>query len=190
MDGGAQGASCRREGLYPRPRRAKPQASRAALGKGRQELRVRRPKRQRDFGRPVRRQKPADRLPLHARSRLGGRLQELLAACRSLRRLGHPSGATRRRFRRGVAGAARANREIQAAHGLAFQMGVVVRQRLQFRLSRLRYCRTRRPRAIAAYNYEITEFPSDERPGTSVFYKNAAAKSSTPIRPMDAASIC
>ncbi len=29
---------------------------------------------------------------------------------------------------------------------------------------------------IANYNYEITEFPSEERPGTSVFYKNAVGE--------------
>ncbi|MGA3309316.1 MAG: thioredoxin family protein [Xanthobacteraceae bacterium] len=29
-------------------------------------------------------------------------------------------------------------------------------------------------KGIANYNYEVTEFPSDERPGASVFYKNAA----------------
>lgn len=29
-------------------------------------------------------------------------------------------------------------------------------------------------KGIAAYNYEITEFPSDERPGASVFYKDAS----------------
>ncbi len=28
----------------------------------------------------------------------------------------------------------------------------------------------------ADYNYEVTEFPSDERPGASVFYKNTAAE--------------
>jgi predicted dithiol-disulfide oxidoreductase (DUF899 family) len=28
----------------------------------------------------------------------------------------------------------------------------------------------------AAYNYEITEFPSDERPGASVFFKNASGE--------------
>jgi predicted dithiol-disulfide oxidoreductase (DUF899 family) len=31
-------------------------------------------------------------------------------------------------------------------------------------------------KGIAFYNYETTEFPSDERPGTSVFSKNAAAE--------------
>jgi predicted dithiol-disulfide oxidoreductase (DUF899 family) len=31
-------------------------------------------------------------------------------------------------------------------------------------------------KGIAAYNYEVTTFPSDERPGTSVFYKNAAGE--------------
>jgi predicted dithiol-disulfide oxidoreductase (DUF899 family) len=29
---------------------------------------------------------------------------------------------------------------------------------------------------VANYNYELTEFPSDERPGTSVFYKNEAGE--------------
>jgi predicted dithiol-disulfide oxidoreductase (DUF899 family) len=31
-------------------------------------------------------------------------------------------------------------------------------------------------KGIAAYNYEVTTFPSDERPGASVFYKNAAGE--------------
>ena len=31
-------------------------------------------------------------------------------------------------------------------------------------------------KGVANYNYEMTEFPSDERPGTSVFYKNAAGE--------------
>ena len=31
-------------------------------------------------------------------------------------------------------------------------------------------------KGIANYNYEITEFPSEERPGTSVFYKNAVGE--------------
>ena len=31
-------------------------------------------------------------------------------------------------------------------------------------------------KGVANYNYEITEFPSEERPGTSVFYKNAAGE--------------
>jgi predicted dithiol-disulfide oxidoreductase (DUF899 family) len=48
----------------------------------------------------------------------------------------------------------------------------------------------RRPPASADYNYELTTFPSDERPGTSAFYKNAVRReSSTPIRATAAASI-
>jgi predicted dithiol-disulfide oxidoreductase (DUF899 family) len=31
-------------------------------------------------------------------------------------------------------------------------------------------------KGVANYNYEVTEFPSDERPGASVFYKNAAGE--------------
>ena len=66
---------------------------------------------------------------------LGSRLPKLFAPRRSFRRLGHPSGATRCQLRRRLARAAAADRKIQGAHGLALQMGVVVRQRLQPRLS-------------------------------------------------------
>ncbi len=31
-------------------------------------------------------------------------------------------------------------------------------------------------KGVANYNYEVTEFPSDERPGTSVFYKDPARR--------------
>jgi len=41
----------------------------------------------------------------------------------------------------------------------------------------------------ADYNYEVTEFPSDERPGASVFCKNAAGDIFHTIRAMGAASI-
>ena len=82
-------------------------------------------------------QEPADRLSLHARPGLGAGLPELLAARRSLRRRGGPSRAARRRLRRRLARAARPDRKVRAAHGLALQMGVVVRQRLQLRLPRV-----------------------------------------------------
>jgi len=60
---------------------------------------------------------------------------------------------------------------IQEAHGLAFQVGVVLRQRLQLRLS----CfgdQTGTREGKAVYNYELGE-ASEETPGTSVFYKDA-----------------
>ena len=46
-------------------------------------------------------------------------------------------GATRHRLRRRLARAAAGDREVQGAHGLEIQMGVVVRQRFQCRLSGL-----------------------------------------------------
>src|SRR5271163_1587923 len=75
------------------------------------KLCVRRSQRQAKPGRPVRRQKPADRLPLHAWSRLERRLPELFAAGRSFRRHGRPSRATRRRLRRGLTRPAATDRE-------------------------------------------------------------------------------
>ena len=54
---------------------------------------------------------------------------------RSFRRRHHPSGAARRHLRRRFARAAAGNREVQKPHGLEVQMGVVVRLRLQPRLS-------------------------------------------------------
>ena len=39
------------------------------------------------------------------------------------------------------------------------------------------------------YNYGMMQFPSEEAPGLSAFYKNRAAKSSTHIRLMPAGSI-
>ena len=54
------------------------------------------PGRQGDARRPVRRPQPADRLSLHARPGLGGRLPELLVPGRPFRRRRRASGAARR----------------------------------------------------------------------------------------------
>ena len=65
------------------------------------------------------------------------------------------------------------DRSVPAAHGLALQMGLVVRQRLQLRLSRLVHA-GRMAKGQVEYNYHKEEFPSEEAPGASVFYKDAA----------------
>ena len=65
-----------------------------------------------------------------------------------------------------------ADRKVQAAHGLAFQMGVVVRQRLQLRLPRVGDAGGEGERQGRVQLRARTEFPSEERPGASVFYKN------------------
>ena len=99
-----------------------------------------------------------------------------------------PSGPARRRLRRRLARAACADREIQAAHGLALQMGVVVRQRFQFRLSGVgdaggegqghRELQLRR-----SPNFRAT---SGRAPACST--RTPPARFSTPIRAMDAVS--
>src|SRR6266702_1677505 len=102
----------------------------------REGVRVRWPERQRDAGRSFRRQEPADCVPLHVWSWVGGRLPELFVAVGSHRRQRRAPRSTRREPGGGFAGAAAANRGLQEEDGLAVQMGVVVRERLQPRLSR------------------------------------------------------
>src|SRR5258708_3795925 len=85
MDRSPQSAFGARKGIHPRARPAKRGAPRAALGQGRQDLRVRRPKRQADAGRSVRGPQPAGGAAFHVRARLERRLQELLVLGRRFR---------------------------------------------------------------------------------------------------------
>ena len=78
-----------------------------------------------------------DRLPLHVRPDLGGRLLQLLgghrrAVTRLLRAPAHP----RHELRHGVAGTAGQARALEAQEGLGRALVLVVRQRLQLRLRR------------------------------------------------------
>ena len=57
------------EGAHPAARPARAAAPRAALGEGREGVRLRRPRRHGNACRPVRRTQPADRPALHARRR-------------------------------------------------------------------------------------------------------------------------
>src|SRR6516165_4080765 len=135
MDRRAESLSRRGENVHPRPRRAGAQAPRIAVGESRQELRLRYARRQAIARRSVRWQKPANRLSLYAGTRLGSRLPELLVSGRPLRWRRRSSGATGRLVSRRVAGAAVGNPSLPAPDGMALQLGVVVRQRFQFRLS-------------------------------------------------------
>ena len=142
-----QGASRAGEGVHPPARSAQRRAAHAALDQGREELRVRWAGRQADAARAVRRPQPADRLPLHVRSGLGAGLPELLVPRRPHRRRARASRAARRHAAGGLARAAARDRGLQEAHGLALQVAVVLRQRLQRRLSTCRSARTSWPRA-------------------------------------------
>ena len=74
----AQGASQEREGAHPHARPRERRAARAALGQGREELRLRHAGRQEDARRPVRREQPADHPPFHVA--LGPRIRAARAA--------------------------------------------------------------------------------------------------------------
>ena len=101
-----------------------------------------------------------------------------------------PSRAARCDVRRRVARAAAADRKIQAPHGLALQMGVVVRLRLQLRLSRLGDARGEGQRQgdVQLRNDDVSRAKSARAPACST--RTTTAKSSTPIRATAAASIC
>ena len=60
---------------------------------------------------------------------------------------------------------------LSAAHGLEISLGVVARQRFQFRLQCLVHARAARA-GQGAYNFEMIETQMDELPGCSVFYKD------------------
>src|SRR6478736_2250217 len=63
--------------VYPAARRDQQATPRTTLGKGKQSLRVRRPKRKRNPGRSFWRQEPAHYLSLHVWPGMGRRLPEL-----------------------------------------------------------------------------------------------------------------
>ena len=87
-------------------------------------------------GRSFRRPQPAYRVPLHVRPGLGGGLPKLFLSGGSFRRLHHPPRQSRHHAGGGFTRSARRDRSLQEAHGLEVSVGLVVRQRFQFRLSR------------------------------------------------------
>src|SRR5438876_1194779 len=82
MAGRAQGAAKEGEGVFASSRPVEQAAPRSALGEGGEGVRVRWPKGEGDACGSLRRQKPVDCVPLHARSRVGGRMPELLVHLR------------------------------------------------------------------------------------------------------------
>ena len=92
---------------------------------------LRRPGGQGDARRPVRRAQPADRQAFHVRPGLEGGLRRLLVRGRPHRGRSGAPRAPRRELCGRLARAPAEDRSLQEAHGLALQMGVVVRQRLQ-----------------------------------------------------------
>ena len=125
------------EGIHPPARRAQPPAPRTTLGTRREAVCIRRPARQQDACRSVRRSQPAHGVSLHVRPGMERRLSQLLLPGRSLRRHDHSSRPSRRDLRRGLPRSLPADRRLQKAHGLAVSLGVVVRLRFQLRLPRL-----------------------------------------------------
>src|ERR1035437_938421 len=108
-----------------------PAGARAAAGKSGEEIRFRRNQRQGDARRSVRRTEPADRLSLHVWSGMERGVPELLVPGRYLRRCCRASGAARCEFRGDFPCDAAGDRGIQEAHGMAVQMGLLVRERVQ-----------------------------------------------------------
>ena len=112
-------------------------AARAAVGQGREALRVRHNGRQEDARRPVRQATTSSSSTISCGAMTSTRLSELLARSRSRRRRAGSSHQSRCELRARVARAARQAAGLQEAPRLECRMGVVVGQRLQLRLSRL-----------------------------------------------------
>ena len=103
---------------------------------------------------------------------LGQGCDELLVPGRSRRRRQSAPGPSRRDLRRDLARQARRPASLQEAHGLAVRPGLVLRQRLQLRLSRLVH-QGELAKGEIDYNYERIDAKGfDELPGPSVFYKD------------------
>src|SRR5713101_58919 len=106
----AQGTVEQGEGIHAAARSIEPAAPGAAMGESREGIRVRWPERQRDAGRSIRRRKPANCVPLHVWSWVGGRLPELFVHFGPYRRQRCAPRSTRRKSGGGFASAAAANR--------------------------------------------------------------------------------
>ncbi len=187
VDEGAQSISRQGEGVHPGARPLKRRTARASLGQSRQGLCVRYARRKEDASRAVRRQKPAHRLPFHARPGLGGRLPELLLPRRSFRRRQHPPRPARRDFRRHLPRAARRDRSLQARAWAGTSLGCRHSAAISTSIST---CPSRTTRSART----ATTITSGRRSSATRCRARASstrtrpAPYSTPIRPMRAAS--
>ena len=152
-----------------------PQAPRTALGKGRKEIRVRYTGRQGNARRAVRRQEPADRLSLHARPRLGGRLSELFLSRRPFRRPDHPSGAARRTLCRRLPRAVAEIEKFKARMGWKFKWVSSFGSDFNFDYQ-VSVSPEERPAARCCTITNMDDIPERRTPGASVFFKNQAGE--------------
>src|SRR5437870_614867 len=112
MARGSQKAPGQREAAHTPARRHCRRTPPASLGQGRKELCLRFAKRQENASRPLRRPKPADRVPLHVWPGVAGGLPQLLLQHGSHGRRTCASGATRRLLCRCFPGADFQNRSL------------------------------------------------------------------------------
>ena len=135
---------------------------------------VRRTGRQGNARQSVRRQEPADRLSLHARSGLGSRLPELLAVW--------PIISTARSFhlaQRDVSFVVISRAPLEEIEVFKRRMGWRFKWVSSFGNDfnfdyHVSFTPEQKASGAIEYNYEKTEFPSEEAPGASVFYKDTA----------------
>ena len=184
----AQGAVGAREGGDAAARQDQCRAHGAALGARGAGLRLRHAGRPEEPRRAVRRPQPVDRLSFHAGAGLGGGLPRLLLPRRPSRRRVAASGAPRRQPGRRLPCAARQDRGLQDPHGLALPLGLVVRQRLQFRLRRVVHAASSSPAAASPTTSPRSTSPA---PTTScrpqrLLQGRGRRACSTPIHPMRA----
>ena len=146
------------------------------------------PEGRRSARRPVRGPPPAAGAALHARPGLGARLPELLLHGRPHRRHERAPGAPRCHVAGRLARAAGRDRTLPPAHGLAVQVGVLERQRLQPRLRRqLHAGGTGHGRGQLQLRHAAPS-RARKRPASACSTRTTRAKSSTPTRPTGAAS--
>src|SRR5262245_59948159 len=123
-----EGTPRQREGTHAAARRHRRRTPAASLGESRKELRLRFAERQEESRRPVRWPKPAYHLSLHVRSRLAGRLPELLVQYGPYRWWAGASCAARCLVCSLVPGANREDRCLPDAIGMEVPLGLVLRQ--------------------------------------------------------------
>ena len=146
------------------------------VGESRKGLCVRRAGRQGNARRPIRRQEPADRLSLHARPRTGKPAARaarfwpiILTAWPSISRNATSPLSSSRGLR---SPRSRNSRSAWAGSLNGCRRSATT----STSIIRFRHRRRRRQSGKVTYNYEVTTFPSEERPGASVFYKNAGGE--------------
>ncbi|CUI36553.1 Uncharacterised protein [Achromobacter xylosoxidans] len=137
MAGGAAGAAGRRKAPDARQRRGGAPAAGAAMGAPGQVVPFRYGQRRRDARRPVPGAVAVARVSLHVRARLQGRLPLVFVDRRRFQRHRHAPGPPRRHAVGRVAGPAGEAAGLQAQDGLDVSLGLVRRERLQFRFQRL-----------------------------------------------------